>query len=426
VLHAAPPEPRPTRHIVAALCALVAVVVVAWSVLAVVRTDDEASDEAADAATLAGTSADSVALATTTSSSEPATTTSTTSPLLHIPAGPPSDQRKLALVRTIGGAITPKSVVASGAGRIIAQNMMYQHSITVYDEAGALVATIPDSVDLAAFGLAATPTVVKGAPVEAAFTPDARHAYVSNYAMYGPGQGPEGQDSCSPSAAKGRGETPSYVYRIDMETLLIDQVIPVGLVPKYVAVTHDGTKVLVSNWCSWDLTVIDVATAKPVATVPLQATPRGIAVSPDSSTAYVTIMGGSTLAQVDLASNTVVRSIQVGSNPRHVVLDPAGTTAYVSLNSGGQVVKVDLGSGAVVGRAGTGQLARSLAISTDGLSLYVVNYGSASMTKLRASDMTPLQTVPTGVNPIGVTYDPLTGNVWVAIYGGQLMVFADA
>ena len=80
----------------------------------------------------------------------------------------------------------------------------------------------------------------------------------------------------------------------------------------------------------------------------------------------------------------------------------------------------------LAGRAGTGQLARSLAISTDGLSLYVVNYGSASMTKLRASDMAPLQTVPTGVNPIGVTYDPLTGDVWVAIYGGALMIFDDA
>ncbi len=185
-----------------------------------------------------------------------------------------------------------------------------------------------------------------------------------------------------------------------MDTLAIDQVIPVGLVPKYVAVTHDGAKVLVSNWCSWDLTVIDVATAKVVASVPWAA-PRGIAVSPDSSTAYVTIMGGSTLAQVDLGSNSVVRSIQVGANPRHVVLDPAGTTAYVSLNSGGQVVKVDLGSSSIAGRAGTGQLARSLAISTDGLSLYVVNYGSASVTKLRASGMTELQTVPTGVNHRG-------------------------
>src|SRR5690606_27148482 len=136
--------------------------------------------------------------------------------------------------------------------RVIAQNMMYRHTVTVYDSAGNIVGTVPDTVDLAAFGLADTPTTVQGAPVEAAFTPDARHAYVTNYSMYGPGQGPEGKDACTPASARSRGETPSYVYRIDMATLTIDQVIPVGLVPKYVAVTHDGTKVLVSNWCSWD------------------------------------------------------------------------------------------------------------------------------------------------------------------------------
>lgn len=403
------------------LAGLLVVVLVAWVAVAVVRRD-EPSDVAAQTVDV-----DTEATAPdTTATTEPATTTTTTSPLLHVPAGPPTDQRRLTNLRTVNGAITPKSVVAGGAGKVIAQNMMYQHSITVYDENGDLLKTIPDSVDLAAFGLDTTPTVVKGAPVEAAFSPDAKHAYVTNYSMYGPDQGPEGLDSCSPASAKGRGETNSYVYRIDMETLEIDQVIEVGMVPKYVAVTHDGSKVLVSNWCSWDLHVIDTATGTVTARIPLSATPRGIAVSPDSSTAYVTIMGGSTLAVVDLATNTVTRQISVGSNPRHVVLDPTGAIAYVSLNSGGQVVKVDLASGGVVGRAGTGQLARSLAISSDGLSLYVVNYGSASMTKLRASDMSVLQTVPTGEHPIGVTYDPLTGNVWVAIYGGALMIFQDA
>ena len=32
--------------------------------------------------------------------------------------------------------------------------------------------------------------------------------------------------------------------------MAVDQVIQVGLVPKYVATTPDGRYVLVSNWCS--------------------------------------------------------------------------------------------------------------------------------------------------------------------------------
>ena len=136
-------------------------------------------------------------------------------------------------IATIGGPISPKSVDASGTGLVFAQNMMYRHSITVYNSAGALVKTIPDTVDLAALGIPGGPTV-QGAPVEAAFTPDARYVYASNYSMYGPGQGPEGSDTCTPSSARAAGDTPSYVYRIDTRTLAVDQAIQVGLVPKYV------------------------------------------------------------------------------------------------------------------------------------------------------------------------------------------------
>ena len=36
-----------------------------------------------------------------------------------------------------------------------------------------------------------------------------------------------------------------------------------------------------------------------------------------------------------------------------------------------------------------------------------------------------IQTFPTGVHPIGITYDATTGDVWVAVYSGQILVLAD-
>ena len=88
-------------------------------------------------------------------------------------------------------------------------------------------------------------------------------------------------------------------------------------------------------------------------------------------------------------------------------------------------MKIDLSTDSVVDTSHTGAAARSLAISADGRSLYVVNYSSNSVTKLRASDLSAVQTVGTGVHPIGISYDAATGNVWVAVYSGQLLVFAD-
>jgi YVTN family beta-propeller protein len=331
----------------------------------------------------------------------------------------------MSLTDTIGGAISPKSVSASDTGLVFAQNMMYRHTMTVYNSSGGLVATIPDTVDLSQFGIAGHPGVTHGAPVEAAFTPDAKYAYVSNYSMYGAGQGPEGSDTCTPESAQAAGDTPSYVYRVNTATLAIDQVIQVGLVPKFLQVTPDGRYVLVANWCSWNLSVIDVAQAKVVTTLSMGAYPRGIAVSPDSTTAYVAIMGGDNVVKVNLATLSEEGSFVVGENPRHLVMDPAGRYLYASLNAPGKVVKIDLTNDQVVGSVHTGVDCRSLAISTDGTALYVVNYESNTITKLRASDLSVLQTISTGVNPIGITYDATTGNVLVAVYTGQILVFAD-
>ena len=88
------------------------------------------------------------------------------------PDGLPSDQRRLVRVKTIWGDIAPKSIVNNGAGLFFAQNMMYRHSITVYDRSFRLVATISDAVRLADFGLAGPDYTLLGAPVEAAATSD--------------------------------------------------------------------------------------------------------------------------------------------------------------------------------------------------------------------------------------------------------------
>ncbi|MGB3763467.1 MAG: YncE family protein, partial [Ornithinimicrobium sp.] len=92
----------------------------------------------------------------------------------------PSDQSRMEQVDYITGAITPKSVVASGAGLVIANNMMYSHTSTVYDSTThELVETLDDSLDLADYDLPGHPGISQGAPVEAAWTDDGRYAYVS-------------------------------------------------------------------------------------------------------------------------------------------------------------------------------------------------------------------------------------------------------
>ncbi len=338
-----------------------------------------------------------------------------------LPVRPPSATRRLSRLASIGGAIAPKSVVASGHGLFIAQNMMYRHTITVYDRSFRLVATIPDAVSLAALGNPGYSGTHRGAPVEAAFTADGRFAYVSNYQMYGSGFGRPGGDGC------GLGPWDrSFLYRVDMARLAVDQAIRVGAVPKFVAVTPDDRLVLVTNWCSFDLSVVDAAAGVEVARVPLGRHPRGIAVAPDGSEAYVAVMGSRDIARVDLATLAVRGWYRgVGANPRHLVLSPDGATLYASLNGEGRLAKIDVASGTVLAKVATGSAPRSMAIAPDGGALYVGNYHSDSVAKVTTHDMRVVQTVPVPDRPIGITYDAATANVWVSSYSGWITVLAD-
>jgi YVTN family beta-propeller protein len=360
-------------------------------------------------------STDGSASSSSTTASTASTTTTTTLPI-------PSSAGSMSLTRTVTGDISPKSVVASDRGLVFAQNMMYRHTVTVYDRNGELVKTIPDTVNLGDFGIPGYPTPVQGAPVEAAFTPDGTHAYVSNYSMYGEGFGPEGDDDCPAQ----NDYSNSFLYRIDTAKLVIDGVVPVGKVPKYVAVTPDGAHVLTTNWCSYDLSIADTATNQEIKRIPIGPYPRGIAVSPDSKTAYIAVMGTHDIARVDLTTFAVSYIRNVGGGPRHLVLSPDGASLYVTLNAEGKVAKVDPVNGVVQYKVSTGDQPRSMAISTDGQSLYVVNYESSDVSKLAASDLHLVQTVQTGYHPIGITYDRTTGAVWVANYGGSIQIFGSA
>ncbi|MCE0486361.1 YncE family protein [Ornithinimicrobium sediminis] len=338
------------------------------------------------------------------------------------PPAVPSAQSQMERVDYITGGITPKSVVANGHGLVIANNMMYSHTATVYDTGSReLVATLDDAVDLADYGIEGHPGTSRGAPVEAAWTEDGRYAYVSQYTMYGQGFGVEGFDNCTPDSGVGA----SMLYRFDAEDMAWDQVIEVGAVPKYVDITPDQTRVLVSNWCDSTVSVVDIETAQETETIPIAAAPRGIDVMPDNTTAYVAAMYADKLFKVDLEAGTSEVAMDTPRKPRHLNLSDDGAYLYMAVSGSDTIYKIDTATDEIVDQVESGREPRSMILSSDGTALYVVNYYEPSVSKISTEDMQVLQKEPTDANPIGITYDPVTHTVWVACYGGSIYVFDD-
>ncbi len=402
----------------------------ATEVLSVVEVATSAPASTEPVVEVSTTAAPTTTTTTSTTTTVAPTTTTTTIPL---------SERSLLRVDDVFGNIAPKSVTATGGGLFFAQNMMYRHSVTVYDDQGSLLRTIDDRVDLAAFGVEGG-GVVRGAPVEAAPNSDGSVVYVSNYAMYGPGFGPAPDDGCNDT-----GWDNSFVYRVGTNDLEIDQVIEVGAVPKFLDVTPDDRLVVVANWCSFDVSIIDTASGVEVSRIDIGRHPRGIAITSDSSTAYVTEQGGSRVAVIDLdairaptldelsagaspdwGADLELEWIEdVGRGPRSLVLSPDDRFLYATLNRDGEVVKVDLETNTVLAGVRTGDAPRSMAISDDGEALYIVNYNSDTMSKVLTETMEEIQELNTADKPIGITVDPVSSNVWVSHYSGVLQIYED-
>lgn len=339
-----------------------------------------------------------------------------------LPPGDPSNSTRMDDRTRITGDITPKSVVAGPNGTVIANNMMYSHSSTLYDaESLELTATVSDEVDLSEFGVEDRAGVTKGAPVEAVFSPDGASAYVSQYSLKGPGAGGKATDDCAAGDAIGK----SAVYRLNLASGQWDQVIEVGRVPKFISLSPDGSIALVSNWCDSSVSVVDLAEGVETSQIPVDSAPRGSVVLPDNRTAYVTAMYADELYKLDLVTGESELVLETGRKPRHLVLSPDASRMYLTESGSDRLLELDPATGQVLREAETGREPRSMAISPDGLALYVVNYYANTVSKFDTETLEEIQTVEVGQNPIGVTYEPTQRRIWVANYAGSIDVFDD-
>ena len=340
----------------------------------------------------------------------------------QLPPEDPSNTTRLAHLERITGEISPKSVVASPTGTVIANNMMYSHSSTLYDaESLELTDTVLDEVDLSEHGFPDRAGTTQGAPVEAVFTPDGKHAYVSQYRLRGPGEGATATDDC----VNGDRIGPSAVFRLDVASGQWDQVIEVGRVPKFISLSPDGSRALVSNWCDETASVLDLAAGEEIREIPVDAAPRGSVILPDNRTAYVTAMYADELYRMDLETGRSELVMDTGNKPRHLVLSPDASRLYLTVSGSDRLVELDAATGEVLRTAETGREPRTMAISPDGLALYIVNYYANTVSKVDTETLEVLQTVEVGENPIGITYEPTQRRVWVANYAGSIDVFDD-
>lgn len=323
-------------------------------------------------------------------------------------------------MNTFSGNLAPKSIVTDGQGRFYAQNMMYEHTISVYERNRGLVKTLSDSVKLSSFGYKRFIDTVQGAPCEAALSHNGKYLWVANYGMYGKGFNRLADDECKPDG----GFDSSFVFKVNTNTFKIENAIQVGCVPKFLQVYKDSL-LLVSNWCSGNVSVVSLKNEKVIKAYDLKMYPRGLAFDYYANTVYIAQMGTYEIARINLETGIFDSIIVPGRSPRHLCIDNEKRLLYASLNGSGVLAKIDLEIDSAIATVVTGRAPRSMVLTADGKYLYVVNYYSNTVSKVRASDFKVLEYINTKPKPIGITFDDKTKHIWVSCYEGFVQEFED-
>jgi len=193
---------------------------------------------------------------------------------------------------------------------------------------------------------------------------------------------------------------------LDASTLVrLSTVKDVSDSPTVVGFNRSGTEVwVVSVGSTHDVAIVDpvLAIGDPDNAVReriiVGLTPRGLAFSLDGTKAWVTNGSNDDVSLISIPSH-FERRIPVGLRPLRASLDPSGGKLYVSNVGDGTVSVIDTATDEVVDTIGGFDGPLGTAFSADGSFLYVANTGGTDVTRVSLADSASRLAVRSGASP---------------------------
>jgi YVTN family beta-propeller protein len=149
------------------------------------------------------------------------------------------------------------------------------------------------------------------------------------------------------------------------------------LVPLLAVADPPRQKLYVVSSAGDDVTVVDLATNRPVSRIEVGPHPHGLATPAAQDVVYVTVEGSNPgeLLAIDPGNDKVVRRLAVGPEPNQLAVTPDGKFAYVPVRDGYWAV-VDLAKFQIVKRIETGGRPHNTVCSADGKHMFLAPMGS--------------------------------------------------
>ncbi len=206
-----------------------------------------------------------------------------------------------------------------------------------------------------------------------------------------------------------------------------------GKTPKVISCTADNKYMLVSNWHSYTVSVLELMPdqypyAKLINNIPVASIPRGIAIDDKNNKSYIAIMGGATITVLNNKAWQKEDDLQVASNPRHIVIG-TNKRLFVSYNKLAKIACINLESGKTLFTAPTNKQPRTIALSKNKQFLFVTCYNGnmVDVFKINKNSFKKLYSIECKGKPVGVDIyeDDKNLEAWVCNYtNGTINIFS--
>lgn len=213
------------------------------------------------------------------------------------------------------------------------------------------------------------------------------------------------------------------VTPIDVTTGSAGTSFGVGSSPAAIALTPDGSTLLIANNTAGTVTPVAISSGatgltytpgRPISTGP---GPDAIAVTADGSTAYVTDDGSDTVTPITLDGiNIAGDPLTVAAGPDAIALTPNGELAYVTSDSGWvtPIVTSTNGISTTPPAIRIGANPDSIAIAPNGETGYVTDSTSGSLTQFAIPSDKIGPQINVGATPNAIAIAPSGTTAWVA------------
>jgi DNA-binding beta-propeller fold protein YncE len=172
--------------------------------------------------------------------------------------------------------------------------------------------------------------------------------------------------------------------------------------------------------------VFDPKTMRLVKRIPVADDPDAIFYDPWNKLVYVASAGAMLATLIDPASQNPIASVSLGGEPEFAAFDPETRLLYQNLGNTNSVVAVDLSKRIVAQRwplEGC-ELPTGMAIDTAARRLFIACGKNAKLVIFDLNRHRVIASVPVGIGPDSVAYDPELHRIYVTGLVGKLSVMS--